>query len=286
MEIIKTCRDFPSVQDKYDPRCMDLFETDIILVRKIAKGGFGVVYEIKTIENGERYALKINTLSSFTITELKTDCMLDEIRNLYTDSVIGIKSWFLCHKPPQYWDLFELPLILKGPWETGKTLLYFIMNLAETSLDKLDIPLSEYDITCILFELLYVLLLFQVKLKLTHNDIKSDNILFSIVTYGRKYTIQGIEFYVRSPYLPMLSDFGIAQINENNTEDIANLLTTIIDFTNEKVEITGAFSDQILQIDDLLDEGLISVFRSSLFTSRLNLDHGKLKIIKEFKPLI
>ena len=309
---IYTCDVSPHITDTYNSQCLDIFETQYYFVRQIGDfSAYGIVYEIKTYNTGERLALKVTALNKYSISELNIICNILKyiLYPQYTPCFIDIKNWFLCTSPPTTWEIKHISPILRNAWNS--TLLYFTMSLADTTLKHLMIPITSYDITCIIFELYYALAVARHTLKFFHEDIKADNILIKTVNYERRYNIGSNTYYINSPYLPLFSDFGTSSIGVQqnipvNTEqeygfnlddvldfnDTKNLFETLVDYINNYIDVDELFIQNIGQFNQIiaLDEGVHDIRHiiESLSTPLFNIlyqSQGKFTQYKNYVSL-
>lgn len=236
MDIIKSCQVLPSPDINVNSNCLDLFGQDFILVKILGQpSSFGIVYQVKNHAHAQ-FALKVTAFVPTTIHELQVNCQISTtiLDPTYSLSFIRLHEWFVCTQPPPQWRLRQPPRIYSTIWE--QRLLYYLMELADGTLESLQIPLNEYDIKCMMFELLYALAVGRKLLSFSHNDIKADNILIKTSPSKRIYTLNGAKYICNTPYLPLFGDFGLSKTNNDpdiNTDDIFDLYATIANFIEE-----------------------------------------------------
>ncbi len=283
MDIIKTCQVLPSLDINVNSNCLNLFGHNFILVKVLGQpSSFGIVYQVKSPIDNKQFALKVTAFLSETILELRVNCQISTtiLDPIYSLSFIRLYEWFVCTQPPPQWRVRQPPRIYLNIWE--QRLLYYLMELADGTLDSLQIPLNEYDIKSMMFELLYALAVGRKLLSFSHNDIKADNILINTVTFKRIYTINNIKYICNTPYLPLFGDFGLAKINNDpkpDTDDIFDLYST---FNNiiEEYDLDETFIEQLNDFYEInVDSNRSNYYTiinllTSPFFKQLTIDNG------------
>lgn len=202
----KKCKD--QVLDKYE------------FVRVISMvGATSNVIEVQDNENN--YAIKIVVEPGLAVKEIKIGCELKKlIDKNYTNSFVIPKFWFVCDENIFYNDIYEYidenldgddKLILSGDNTT-----YIYMTLGSYSINELFNKVEDSEMLHIIFELLYALMLARSILGFNHRDLRADNILIyeSENVVHRSYKIGDKSFYISNKYIPMITDYGISNLND------------------------------------------------------------------------
>ena len=215
----------------------------------ISSGYFGDVHNVSWKNNHFVVKLMYDSLPSRNEVRLMTN--VSELRN-YTPHVPLLYKTYKC--PDMKFrghgnggiakSYIDWTFVKHGPgiamvMENAGPLLgsFFNMNLG-----------FEKEMQC-MFQLLYTIHVLQSN-NIKHNDIYPNNITFMIspTTYKWLYNVNGICYYVKSKYVPILIDFG--QGNSKKTSaytndyvhDILKLLDVFKHMSNNKVVIRATKS--------------------------------------------
>lgn len=225
-----------------DENCKNILNSIIFEKAISLTSAFGAVFRVKI--NHELFALKVIGDTQLGRNELKILCtikkeILDE--NL-TPCFVRCDNWIVCQRIPEV-DSFG-PSSLEN-YSREHPHLYFFLNVADYSLYGFPYEMTQYEIKCIIFELLYALYVARKVLKFQHSNVTRDNILILEINIDRVYTIGSNKFRSSSKYLPLWIDFNTSSINEMNSSDESNDVHEIIDlfghFINEKVDLSDSF---------------------------------------------
>lgn len=141
--------------------------------------------------------------------EIATICRFQNFESLrvYTDSLIrilefGIKDW------PE--DEFAGDMFLGSD-------LFYTMPLYERVIPE---NLDSHQQLDFVFELLVAVVVLNLS-GIIHHDLHEGNILIEKVNYHRQYSINGQTYLCKFEYIPIIIDFGLAEINDEPSLDLS-----------------------------------------------------------------
>ena len=231
--------------------CFHLFQK-YKLIRQVAAGvgTIGTLYEVLNTETEERSVLKVfRYTQSFGADEIRIAGLVSTLPGF-----IKLKHWFICdHLPSEWLQMTRSEFSFEGP------LAYLEMQRADGSLYDLLIDnrpvIMPFDIKSIAFEILYALAIAKQILRLCHQDIKLDNILFVANPISRQYILDNEVVIASSVYQPLIADFGASKEGKEDCPEDINGFRTIAEnyflrYNNagelrhmiEILEETGSFS--------------------------------------------
>ena len=199
----------------YDDNCLDLFRR-FKLVKEIAEdvGGFGVIYEVFNVEQEHRRAVKAVQYVPFeTENEVYIICALQDAKAPY---FIGYYSSWVCDDAPSDW--------LESTDRRSFTdkIAYIEMDRADGSLFDLLFQVrpqfTSDDFRSIIFEILFGLQFARTRVGLTHNDLKFDNILYTMDGKRELELSTGEKVRPSSVYKPLIIDFGRSKLAQITTD--------------------------------------------------------------------
>ena len=205
------------------------------LLDYLGEGSFGKVYKVVDKGTDRVVVMKLVALQSDEdiTSEVVNGCLLTSLTTS-TSSVIQIINIAIVDIYPVFGGFSRKLVPYTSPEVSPDELVSlegidfrlprqrYISGLMIT-LPLLEGPLQElgldrHEALGALFELLVVLVLLR-SLNLAHKDIYEPNVLYQEVDYDRLYTINGTRYMVRSPYLPVLIDFGKSIRNPTEYKD-------------------------------------------------------------------
>jgi serine/threonine protein kinase len=265
MEASAGCERFPPRQFQAQLDCRSMLETRYRIYGILGeKSGGGIVYDAYDTETGETVALKVIPYN-IPNPEVANICLIQSLR-VMSPVFLEFKGWFMCGRPPAAWaKLRDPPPILKADWDANQ-LVYYAMEKADAALNGFNIAsLTPYDRIAFVFELFYGVDILH-RADLTHNDPKPDNILVGR-SMPRVYIINGVSYYVKSPFLPKIADYG--DVGPGNPEEdsyrfIGSIGIVFPDLYDELIEIFQYSTNLILGLTQIpvfdvlkLDTGIV-----------------------------
>ncbi len=216
----------------------------------------GALKIIRDLENSEE-ALRVGALLRQILERIKSE-ILDSMRS---PCFLRCDHWLSCSRVPQIDKLGPSYLQAVSPEDRY---LYLFVNDADFNLLTLPYQLTQFEMKCLMFELLYSLQVasnFSIPVVL-----RMESILIASTDVDRLYTVNGRQFRLSSQYLPIFSDFSKDQ---GNQEDNMKLLLEIFGYLiNSKLDLSELFVDQFENLGSYLsDLSSISdtLFQSSIF---------------------
>ena len=193
---IKSIKEMDAKKDEIDIEPSEDFNIDEFkIIEKVGYGSFGIIYNVKWIQNDKNYAMKIINLKNIKDIQ-DTESKLKIIENFYKKT----------HCPEiikTYGSVCEQIGVKEYKY-------YILMELAETDLEeeinyrnKHNLYYSEGEIFYMIHQLVQCLALLQ-KHNISHRDIKPQNILildgmYKICDFGEARIISGKNGYIHQP---------------------------------------------------------------------------------------
>lgn len=220
---MKTCANLDSLSNLND-EYIDIWSIYVI-DRKIGEGASGEVFTVKNKDTDKLYIVKKTFYTSDSITELKISCQLKSlISNNITYS-------FNVNK---FYDISNMDET--GIMRNAKYIYLFTQyrNYDLTAVFN-EFDLTDYQLICMLFELIYSINVAREILGFSHNDIKTDNILVDISLFPRRYLIGNKKYYINSIYKIYITDYNTSSttlypnplVNSKGEEDITSSIVSI-----------------------------------------------------------
>lgn len=187
------------------------------VLNKLGEGSFGRVYRVVDNHTNDVVSMKILPVKKeYSLTEATHGCRISQTVNISPSLVypinIGLVKEFPVHDPVtnkliSYRQDKKITLKKKkfklfpdNPHVEGLVLIYPLLYLSSFG--------ENYeDLKDFIFEMAVAIIALQ-SIRLTHNDIYLDNILYKRSDETRLYTVDGIQYLVKSKSVPVLIDYG------------------------------------------------------------------------------
>lgn len=224
-------------------------------------GGQALIYKVRM--GGKPFALKImptGDAPKSVFNEVMIGCRLNSLVDNNTSKAYLIPvGWILCNTLPEEKYINIPKIFLKGKY------YYLVMPWAPYILSTIgNNTASDYDIVCMIFELLYGLVAARFYFKgFAHNDIKAPNIFIDRTENTRTYHMKERNFHIRSKLGAMLADFGQSYATSVN----------VILYDNKKLNGSYPLPNEFGRSDAprLIDAFITSFPQSSLIPQLIDL---------------
>lgn len=186
------------------------------IIQQFTGGSGAMIYKVAA--PGGTKVLKVIPGTKDSLIEVVVGCQLGQLVNAdITDAYLVPEKWVKCNSFSDKLGKMDMMFkhLSKGSY------YYMILPLANYTLVTVGNQVSEYDIVCMVFELLYGLAAARFFFEgFAHSDVKPANIFINKTNTSRIYSIKGKEFVLNSKFNGMLADFGqsYAEIVNNNLD--------------------------------------------------------------------
>lgn len=201
-----------------EPNIFSVASTDYILNRfiileELGRGGNGIVYKVLDNETNEIVALKSTLFFSENNTDLPIEiemgCKLISTR-IHTHSLAIPINYAIVEAGVLLDEDFKYEINFDKIQKNSKGLIITFL-LADMTLPDAYPQLTFEDKRDILFELI-IAIKFLHETGVHHTDLTANNIVVKKINEKRSYTINGVQHIVTSDYLPIIIDFGEAEM--------------------------------------------------------------------------
>jgi hypothetical protein len=214
MEVLSTCAKIIPTQISYEQFKMIYTVLDAIGDNP----GLSSVYKAVDNITNEVCAIKFTVdFTSDAKLEVEKICKIDDLMRQYSECYIKIKHFGkvsneIISDIDLYWDEDDLSETQADNVFFFSTDLYLgFSDIFDAYMDTLVLQ-SNTDLSDILFELSYTIILLNFKFNIFHGDLHPGNIVLKKVSNKRQYTINEEIYIVTSHYIPIIIDWAIPPV--------------------------------------------------------------------------
>ncbi len=193
---------------------MDAFLKHYTIIKNLGGGAYSDVYQIQ-----DNYNRQFSTLKLVTV---------DEFQHCYMTT--AVKHYTPCLMSPEWHLQLQFSSTDKRATDIfQREIQTLIANNQLTEIITLDCAIFPYyqynfnDALTLMTETERLAMVFELNIAcmaldligLYHNDIRPDNIMLEEAGINRVYNVNGNNYLITSPYIPIIIDFGIARLEEN-----------------------------------------------------------------------
>lgn len=221
-------------------------------------------------EQNQSMAFKIVNNLDIGFEVLQTLCYIKEsiLDSRLSPCFLRCDNWTVCSRLPEVDRLGPSPISIFSPESPH---LYMLINVSDYSLGRIPYQPTQYQVKCLIFELLYAIMIGKKFLK--GINIREDNIILTETQIDRLYTIGGKQFRVSNEYLPIFTEFSLS---ESSNAEVSSLIQTFAYFMNSKVDLSELLVNQFENLVQILNgnqsEGISTALSQSTLFDDLNVE--------------